>query len=88
MAREAQDISHAIELYGQAVKLDPKCPDVWRFLGSAQYATDQYAAAKDALAHYIELTPDATAAFALRGLCKLSSPNILSLWWMLNERWR
>ena len=60
----------AIELYGQAVKLDPKWPDGWWFLGSMQYATDQYTEAKVALTHYIELTPDATAALALRGLCE------------------
>lgn len=74
MAREAQDIPRAIELYNQAVKLDPKWPDGWWFLGSMQYGTDQYAAAKDALTHYIELTPDATAAFALRGLCEFEIP--------------
>ena len=70
LAREARDIPQAIELYGQAVKLDPKWPDGWWFLGSMQYARDQYAAAENALTHYIELTPNATAALALRGLCE------------------
>jgi tetratricopeptide (TPR) repeat protein len=73
-AREAQNIPQAIELYGQAVKLDPKWSEGWWFLGSMEYSTDQYVSAKDALTHYIDLTPDATAALALRGLCEFEIP--------------
>jgi tetratricopeptide (TPR) repeat protein len=70
LARESNDIPRAIELYGQAVRLNPKWPDGWWFLGSMQYGTDSYTAARDALTHYIDLTPNATAALALRGLCE------------------
>ena len=73
-AREAHDIPQAIELYGKALRLDPKWPEGWWFLGSMEYSTDQYVAAKDALTHYIDLTPDAPAALALRGLSEFEIP--------------
>ena len=35
-----------------------------------QYGTGDYAAARDALSHYLELTPNAAPALAMRGLCE------------------
>ncbi len=67
-AREQGDIQHAMELYRQAVHLNAKWPDGWWFLGSLHYAADEYTAAREALTHFIELTPDAGPAMALRGL--------------------
>lgn len=72
-AREQSDLQQAIELYGQAVQLKPDWPDGWWFLGSLQYASDSYAAARDALSHFIELTPEGGPAFALRGLCEFET---------------
>jgi tetratricopeptide (TPR) repeat protein len=72
-AREQNDLQQAIELYGQAVQLKPDWPDGWWFLGSLQYASDSYAAARDALSHFIELTPEGGPAFALRGLCEFET---------------
>jgi tetratricopeptide (TPR) repeat protein len=69
-AREQNDVPQAIELYRQAVELKPDWPDGWWFLGSLQYSVDAYAPARDALTHYLELTPDAGPAAALRGLCE------------------
>ena len=69
-AREQGDIPRAIELYQQATQLNPQWPDGWWYLGSLQYGVDAYAAAIQALTHYIELTPDAGPARALRGLCE------------------
>ena len=69
-AREQNDIPRAIELYSRAVHLNPKWPDGWWFLGSLQYGIDAYTPAQDALTHYLELTPNAGPALALRGLCK------------------
>jgi len=39
-------------------------------LGVLQYGTGAYPQARDALTHYIELTPTAGPAFAVRGLCE------------------
>lgn len=72
-AREQNDVQQAIELYGQAVQLKPDWPDGWWFLGSLQYASDSYAAAREALSHFIELTPEGGPAFALRGLCEFET---------------
>jgi len=68
LARESNDIPRALELYGQAVRVNPKWTEGWWFVGQMQYGSDSYAAARDALTHYIDLTPNATAALALRGL--------------------
>jgi tetratricopeptide (TPR) repeat protein len=72
-AREQNNIRQAIELYSQAVNLNPKWPDGWWFLGSLQYGADAYAAARDALTRYLELTPNAGPALALRGLCEFET---------------
>jgi tetratricopeptide (TPR) repeat protein len=70
VARDANDLPGAIELYRQALKLNSQWPDGWWFLGSLQYGTGDYAAARDALTHYLELTPNAAPALAMRGLCE------------------
>jgi tetratricopeptide (TPR) repeat protein len=69
-ARSENDIPRAIALYSQAVKENPTWPDGWWFLGSLQYGTGAYLAARDALSHYLEVMPNAGPAFALRGLCE------------------
>jgi tetratricopeptide (TPR) repeat protein len=72
-ARMQNDVPRAIELYAQAVARNPSWSDGWWFLGSLQYGTGAYAAARDALSHYVELGPGAGPAFALRGLCEYES---------------
>jgi tetratricopeptide (TPR) repeat protein len=72
-AREQNNLGQAIELYRQAVNLKPDWPDGWWFLGSLQYSTDAYEDARDALTHYLQLTPTAGPAFALRGLCEFET---------------
>jgi tetratricopeptide (TPR) repeat protein len=67
-ARDANDLPGAIELYQQALKLNSQWPDGWWFLGSLQYGTGAYSAARDALSRYLELTPNAAPALAMRGL--------------------
>jgi len=72
-AREQNDPSRAIDLYRQAVQLNPKWPDGWWFLGLLEYGLDWYAEARDALTHYVDLTPNAGPALALRGLCEFET---------------
>ena len=69
-AREQGDVQHAIELYRQGLRLNAKWADGWWFLGSLHYGADEYTAARDALTHFVELTPNAGPALALRGLCE------------------
>ena len=69
-ARAQGDLPRAISLYQEAVQLNPQWPDGWWYLGSLQYGTNAYGPAADALSHYIELTPGAGPALALRGLCE------------------
>jgi tetratricopeptide (TPR) repeat protein len=72
-AREQNDVSRAIELYGHAVQANPKWADGWWFLGTLQYGNGAYAAARDALSQYIDLTPNAAPAMAMRGLCEFET---------------
>jgi len=72
-AQQQHDIPRAIALYRQAVALNPKWPDGWWFLGVLQYGNNDYAPARDALTHFIELTPDAGPAYAIRGLCEFET---------------
>lgn len=72
-AREANQIPQAIELYKQAVGLNPKWEEGWWYLGSMLYDSDQYAAGRDALRHVVELDAKATPAWALLGLCEFET---------------
>jgi len=69
-ARRAGDVARASDLYGQALRLNPSWTDGWWYLGQLRYSADDYAQAKDAFTHYLNLVPDAAPATALRGLCE------------------
>jgi len=72
-ARDRNDLPQAMNLYSQALQLDPKWQDGWWFLGSLEYGAGAYGQARDALSRYIELNPDAGPALALRGLCEFEA---------------
>jgi tetratricopeptide (TPR) repeat protein len=72
-ARDAHDTPGAMELYRQALKLNSQWSDGWWFLGSLQYGAGDYSAATGALTHYLDLTPNAAPALAMRGLCEFES---------------
>jgi tetratricopeptide (TPR) repeat protein len=72
-ARSQNDLPKAIALYSQVVERSPDLPDAWWFLGSLRYAAGEYERARDALSHYVELTPKAGPALALRGLCEFET---------------
>lgn len=76
-ARDVNDIPRAIELYTQAVQLDPKWTDGWWFLGTLQYGTGAFAPAADAFSHFLALKPDAAPATAMRGLCEFETGDYL-----------
>ncbi len=72
-AREQNDPARAIELYTQALQLNPKSAEAWWYLGSLEYGVENYAPATAALSRYLELMPDAAPALALRGLCEFET---------------
>lgn len=72
-ARADNDLAKAIVLYSQVVEINPNLSDAWWYLGSSQYATGAYDQARDALSHYLELSPKAAPALALRGLCEFET---------------
>ena len=72
-ARDANDIPHAIDLYKQGVQLNPAWAEGWWYLGVLQYGANDFAAARDALSHLIELSPQSGPAIALRGLCEFET---------------
>jgi tetratricopeptide (TPR) repeat protein len=72
-AQDVNDIPRAIDLYTQALQLNPKWQDGWWSLGLLQYGSGAYASATDALSHLLVLHPDAGQALALRGLCEFET---------------
>src|SRR6185437_5721758 len=76
-ARMQNDLPKAISLYSEVVERNPTSSDAWWFLGSLRYATGEYGSARDALSHYLELTPKAGPALALRGLCEFETGQYL-----------
>ena len=72
-AREVNDTSRAIELYTQALQLDPKWQDGWWSLGVLDYASNNYTDAIEAFSRLLTLKPDAREALALRGLCEFKT---------------
>lgn len=74
-ARDVNDVPRAIQLYTQALQLDPKWQDGWWSLGLLQYGSGAYASATDALSRLLVMHPDAGQALAVRGLCEFETGN-------------
>jgi tetratricopeptide (TPR) repeat protein len=72
-AREANDVTQAVQLYRQAVSLNLKWVEGWWYLGSLSYDSDRYADGREALAHVVALDPSAGPAWALLGLCEFEA---------------
>jgi tetratricopeptide (TPR) repeat protein len=69
-ARSHGDSARAIDLYTQALQINPSWSDGWWYLGQIHYAANDYAEAVDAFNHFLNLQPNAAPATALRGLCE------------------
>jgi tetratricopeptide (TPR) repeat protein len=72
-ARDVDDVPRAIELYTQALQLNPKWEEGWSSLGLLQYGSRAYALATDAFSHLLTLNPASAQALALRGLCEFET---------------
>ncbi len=69
-ARDAGNLTQAVELYRQATALKPDWQEGWWFQGLLLYSANQYAPAIDAFTHLLKIEPHAVPALALRGLCE------------------
>jgi len=69
-ARRAGRIDEAIELYGQALRLEPTWAEGHWDLGTIYYDSDRYAQCRDAFARVVEYQPEHGAALAFKGLCE------------------
>ncbi|MBA2301672.1 MAG: tetratricopeptide repeat protein [Acidobacteria bacterium] len=70
VAREANQLSESINLYQQALKMQPSWTEGWWYLGTLLYELDRYTEARDALRRFVTLEPKAGPGYALMGLCE------------------
>ena len=68
-ARQAERFEEALSLYGEALKIRPKWPDGWWYIGAIFYQKDQYPQARDAFQNLVALEPERGPAWAMLGLC-------------------
>ena len=69
-ARDANDVKSAIELYKEALRLNPNWEEGLWMAGSLQYDGEQYAGGAEALRHLVSLRSNMGPAWALLGLCE------------------
>ncbi len=68
-ARLAERFDDAIGFYSQALKLKPKWPDGWWYVGAIFYQKDSYPEARNAFQNLVALEPERGPAWAMLGLC-------------------
>ena len=68
-ARLGERFEDAVSLYGQALKIKPKWPDGWWYVGAIFYQKDLYPQARDAFQNLVALEPERGPAWAMLGLC-------------------
>jgi len=82
-ARLAERLDEAVSLYGQALKIKPKWPDGWWYIGAIFYEKDLYTQGRDAFQNVVALEPTRGPAWAMLGLCQFQigeyEPAIVSL---------
>ncbi len=74
-AREANRLDDAIQLYQQALKMDPGWSEGYWHVGTGLYELDRYADARVAFGRVTKLTPSNGDAWALKGLCEFQLKN-------------
>jgi tetratricopeptide (TPR) repeat protein len=68
-ARLAERFEDAVRFYGEALKIKPKWPDGWWYVGAIFYQKDLYAQARDSFQNLVALEPERGPAWAMLGLC-------------------
>jgi len=71
--RVAEHFDDAISLYGQALKIKPKWPDGWWYIGAIFYQRDLYPDARNAFQNLVALEPERGPAWAMLGLCQFQT---------------
>jgi tetratricopeptide (TPR) repeat protein len=69
-ARTAGQVGEAVELYTQAIAMQPSWSEGHWYLGTIHYDADRHRECRDAFARVVELEPEHGAAWAFRGLCE------------------
>ena len=69
-ARGANRLNDAVNLYQQALKLNPHWDEGWWYLGTLYYDSDRYTDGAKAFRNLVEISPHYGAAWALLGLCE------------------
>ncbi|HEX7774190.1 MAG TPA: tetratricopeptide repeat protein [Pyrinomonadaceae bacterium] len=72
-ARLAEQFEQAVSLYGEALKIRPKWPDGWWYVGAIFYEKDLYPQARDAFQNLVALEPERGPAWAMLGLCQFQT---------------
>lgn len=72
-ARLSERLDEAISLYGQALKIKPKWPEGWWYIGAIFYQKDVYPPARDAFQNLVALEPERGPAWAMLGLCQFQT---------------
>lgn len=74
-ARNAGRLEEAVQLYSNALKIRPKWPDGWWYVGAIFYDKDLYPQARDAFANLAELEPKRGPVWGMLGLCEFQIGN-------------
>jgi tetratricopeptide (TPR) repeat protein len=69
-ARDQRNLPAALDLYSQAVQLNPAFAEGWWNIGLIDYVTGNYPPAIDAFTHLLVLQPHSAETMAIRGLCE------------------
>ena len=72
-ARSAERLDEAVNLYAQALRIKPKWPDGWWYIGAILYEKDAYPQARDALQNLVALEPNRGQGWAMLGLCQFQT---------------
>lgn len=74
-ARTGGRLDEAVELYTNALRIRPKWPDGWWYLGAIFYDKDLYPQARDAFANLVALEPKRGPVWGMLGLCEFETGN-------------
>ncbi len=72
-AREANNLTGAMDLYRQALELKPSWAEGWWFLGTLSYDSDLYESGRQAFAEFVKLEDKAPQGWAFLGLCEFET---------------